>query len=59
MDSLPGCQTKVVIAMGADSQVGFQFGNINLFFAFFAFNPEIFIPSGFFSADTCLDFIYP
>jgi hypothetical protein len=45
--------------MGADSQVGFQFGNINLFFAFFAFNPEIFIPSGFFSADTCLDFIYP
>jgi hypothetical protein len=59
MDPLPGRQTEMVIAVGADLQVGFQFGNINLFVAFFSSDPEIFILGGFFSADTGLKFIYP
>jgi hypothetical protein len=59
MDSLPGFQTEMVIAVRADLQVGFQLGDKYLLLTFFTFNPEIFILGGFFSAKACFDFIYP
>jgi hypothetical protein len=58
-DSLPCLKAKMVVTTGADFQVGFQRGDKNPFFTFFAFDPEILISSNLFRANSGFEFIYP